>query len=59
MIVMKNDFSNSEKEPSLKSLSIIMKEVALESKQKSKECNLKLAETVQKEIKRLELKYNF
>ena len=59
MIVMKNDFSNSEKEPSLKSLSIIMKEVALEAKQKSKECNLKLTETVQKEIKRLELKYNF
>jgi len=56
---MKNDFSNSEKEPSLKSLSIIMKEVALEAKQKSKECNLKLTETVQKEIKRLQLKYNF
>ena len=59
MIVMKNDFSNSEKEPSLKSLSIIMKEVASEAKQKSMECNLKLADTVHKEIKRLELKYNF
>ena len=59
MIVMKNDFSNSEKEPSLKCLSIIIKEVAFEAKQKSEDCSRKLAETVNSEIKRLQVKYNF
>ena len=56
---MKNDFSDSEKEPSLKCLSIIMKEVALEAKQNYKASNLKLTETVNSEIKRLKKKYNF
>ena len=56
---MKDEFSNTEREPSLKILKQLMKEVAEEAKQKAVISNQKLMNAVNEEIKRLNLKYKF
>ncbi len=56
---MKDEFSNTEREPSLKILKQLMKEVAEEAKQKAVISNQKLMNAVNEEVKRLNLKYKF
>lgn len=54
---MKVNFADTTKEPSLKNLAIIMKEVAEEAKLKNAKAKELLSQTVNTELKRLLLKY--
>ena len=56
---MNTSFSNSLKEPSLKSLSIIMKEVAEEAKLREVSLKENLSKSIFDEINRLNKKYKF
>ena len=56
---MSTSFSNSSKEPSLKSLSIIMKEVAEEAKIRDVYLKENLSKSIFDEINRLNKKYKF
>lgn len=54
---MKINFADTTKEPTLKSLSIIMKEVAEEAKMKDAKAKELLSNSVKNELKRLLAKY--